>query len=165
MFNASMHCHIFLILVCLSLLLAISSRVSVLLTSCDHKPPPTLRDRLDPHLCLQRRRFPVLHYYDVKRPAFALHGADPLFLLRTSSSPYCALKVSEHGSLWQPPVAHSDERSPPQKSSCAHGCLNAFKFSDLESTVVGSHPMVSSLLRCAPMMRSKTRWCTVRSLE
>ena len=28
----------------------------------------------------------------------------PLFLLPTPSSPNCALKVSEHDSLWQPPV-------------------------------------------------------------
>ena len=35
---------------------------------------------------------------------------------------HSALKVSEHDSLWQPPAAHSEERSRPQKSSRAQRC-------------------------------------------
>ena len=42
---------------CLSLLLAMSSRVYLFLPPSDHEPPPTLRDRLNPHLSLQRFTF------------------------------------------------------------------------------------------------------------
>ena len=66
-----------------------------------HEPPPNLRDRLNPHLSLQRRRFPILRY--AKRPDVALYAIGPLFLLPTPYSPHCTLKVSEHDSLWQSP--------------------------------------------------------------
>ena len=45
---------------CLSLLLAVSSRVYILFPPRGHKPPPTLRDRLNRHLSLQRRRRVIL---------------------------------------------------------------------------------------------------------
>ena len=47
---------------CLSLLLAMSSRVYLYFPPRGHNPPPTLRDGLNPHLCLQRCRFPIPHY-------------------------------------------------------------------------------------------------------
>ena len=128
---------------CLSLLLAMSSRVYLFFPPRGHKAPPTVRDRLDPHLCLQRRRFPISRY--AKRPDVALYAIGSLFLLPTSSSLDCTHKVSEHESLWQPPAAHSDERPCPQKSSRAQRRLNALTPHHLEGTVVRGHPMVWSL--------------------
>ena len=61
-------------------------------------------------------------------------------------------------------AAHSDERLRPQKSSRAQRCLNALTSGYLEGMIVRSNLMGSaSLLGCASMIRSKTRWCTVRS--
>ena len=44
---------------CLSLLLAMSSRVFLFFPPRGHEPPPTLRDRLNPNLSLYRHRFPM----------------------------------------------------------------------------------------------------------
>ena len=129
---------------CLSLLLAMSGRVCLFLPPRGHEPPPTLHDRLNTNLSLYRHRFPIPRY--AKRPDVALYTVGPLFLLPTpSSSTHCALKVSEHDSLWQPPAAHSEERSRPQKSSRAQRCLNALAPSYLKGTVVRGHSVVWSL--------------------
>ena len=150
---------------CLSLLLAMSSHFYLFFPPRGHEPPPTLRDRLNLHLSLQRRRhFPTLHYD--KRSDVAPCAIGSLFLLPTPSSPYCTRKVSEYDSLWQPPAAHSDERPHPQnKSSRAQRCLKIM----LSHRVISRAQLYevirwSGLLRCAPIIRSKTRWCTVRSL-
>ena len=82
---------------CLSLLLTMSGRVFLFLPPRGHEPPPTLRDRLNPNLSLYRHRFPIPRY--AKRPDVALYTVSPFFLLPTSSSTHCALKVSEHDSL------------------------------------------------------------------
>ena len=95
------------------LLVGMYSRVYLLFPQRGHEPPPTLRDRLNPHLFL-RRRFPIPHY--TKRTEVALNAIGPLFPFPTPSSAYCTLKVSEHDSLWQPLASHSDERPGPQKS-------------------------------------------------
>ena len=44
---------------CLLLLLAMSSRVYLLFPTHGYEPPPTLRHRINPHLSLSRRRFPI----------------------------------------------------------------------------------------------------------
>ena len=119
---------------CLSLLLAMSGRVFLFLPPRGHEPPPTLRDRLNPNLSLYRHRFPIPRH--AKRPDVALYTVGPFFLLPTPSSTHCALKVSEHDSLWQPPAAHSEERSRPQKSSRAQRCLNALAPGNLKGTCV-----------------------------
>ena len=100
---------------CLSIFLAMSGRVFLFLPPRGHEPPPTLRDRLNPTPSLYRHRFPIPRY--AKRPDVALYTVDSFFLLPTPCSTHCALKVSEHDSLWQPPAARSEERSRPQKSS------------------------------------------------
>ena len=128
---------------CLSLLLAMSSRVFLFFPPRGHEPPPTLRDRLNPNLSLYRHRFPIAR--NAKRPDVALYTVGPFFLLPTPPSTHCALKVSEHDSLWQPPAAHSEERSRPQKSSRAQRCLNALAPGNLKGTVVRGHPVVWSL--------------------
>ena len=128
---------------CLSLLLAMSSRVFLFFPPRGHEPPPTLRDRLNLNLSLYRHRFPIAR--NAKRPDVALYTVGPFFLLPTPSSTHCALKVSEHDSLWQPPAAHSEERSRPQKSSRAQRCLNALAPGNLKGTVVRGHPVVWSL--------------------
>ena len=132
---------------CLSLLLAMSGRVFLFLPPRGHEPPPTLRDRLNPNLSLYRHRFPIPRY--AKCPDVALYTVDPFFLLPTPSSTHCALKVSEHDSLWQPPVAHSEERSRPQTSSRVQRCLNALAPGNLKGAVVRSHPVVWSLALCS----------------
>ena len=117
-----------------------SSRVCLLFfPPRGHEPPPTLRDRLNPHLRLQSRRFPISYY--AKRSDVALYAIGPLFLLPTPSFPHCILKVFQHDSVWQPHAAHLDERPCPQKKvfSCAtlsqcsrtglsqgHGCTRSY---------------------------------------
>ena len=141
---------------CLSLLLAMSGRVFLFLPPRGHEPPPTLRDRLNPNLSLYRHRFPIPR--DAKRPDVALYTVGPFFLLPTPSSTHCALKVSEHDSLWQPPAAHSEERSRPQKSSRAQRCLNALAPGNLKGTVVRGHPVVWSLaVRSDERVYNRTR--------
>ena len=128
---------------CVSLLLAMSDRAFLFFPPRGHEPPPTLRDRLRPNLSLSRHRFPIPRY--AKRPDDALHKVGPaLFPLPTPSSPHCALKVSEHDSLWQRPAAHSEERPRPQKSSRAQRCLNPLAPGYLKGTVVRGHPVVWS---------------------
>ena len=131
---------------CLSLLLAMSSRVYLFFSPRSHEPPPTLRDRINPHLSLQLRRFP--NSRNAKRSDVAPYAIGPLSLLLTPFSPHCTLKISEHDSLWQPPAAHSDERLRPQKSSRAQRCLSALTLGHLKGTVVRGHPMVWSLALC-----------------
>ena len=123
-----------------------SSRVYLFFPPRGHEPPPTLRDRLNPHRSIWSRRFPVPRY--AKRPDVALDAIGPLFLLPTPSPPYCTLKVSENDSLRQPPAAHSQERPRPQKSSRSQRRLNAFTPGYLKDTIVRSHPMVWSLALC-----------------
>ena len=109
---------------CLSLLLAMCSRVYLFFPPRGHEPRPTLRDRLNLHLSLKRFCFPNPRF--AKRPDVALYAIGRLFFLPTSSSPYCTLKVSENDSLWEIPATHSDERPLPQKnSSNAQRCLKA----------------------------------------
>ena len=64
---------------CLSLLLAMSGRVFLFLPPRGHEPPPTLRDRLNPNLSLNRHRFPIPR--NAKRPDVALYTVGPFFLL------------------------------------------------------------------------------------
>ena len=125
---------------CLSLFLAMSSRVYLLFSPRGHEPPPTLRGCFNPHLSLQCRRFPILRY--AKRPDVAPYAIGPLFIFPTPSSPHCTLKVCEHDSLWQPPAAHSDERLRSQTSSRAHHRLNALTPDYLKGAIVRGHPMV-----------------------
>ena len=123
---------------CLSLLLAMSSRVYLFFPPRGHEPPPTLRDRLNPHVSLQQRcRFPIPRF--AKRPDVALYAIGPFFLLPTPSPPYCTLKVSKNDSLWEIPAAHSDERPHPQKNSYnAQRCPNALTPGHLKGMVVVS---------------------------
>ena len=132
---------------CLSLVLAKSSRVYLLFPPRSHKTLPTLRDCLNPHLCFQRRHFPTPRYA-IRRDIALYAAGSPLFLLPTLSSSHCALKVSQHDSLWQLPAAHSDKRPRPQKYSCAQRRLNALTPGYFKGTVVRGHPMVWSLVLC-----------------
>ena len=131
---------------CLSLLLAKSGRVYLFFPPHSHKPPPTFRDCLNPHLCLQRRRFPVPCY--AKPPDVALYVGGLLFLLPTPPSAHYTLQVSQHDSLWVPPTTHSDKCPRPRKSSRAQRRPNALTAGYLKGTVVRGHPTVWSLVLC-----------------
>ena len=132
--------------ICLSLFLADSSRDYLFFPPRGHKSPPTFRDCLNPYLCLRRRRSPIPRY--AKHLDVDLYAVGPLSLLPTLFSPHFTLKVSQHGSLWQPPTAHSNKRPHPQKSSCAQRRLNALIPGYLKGMVVRGHPMVWYLVVC-----------------
>ena len=74
-----------------TLLCAVISRVYLLFPPRGYEPPTNLRDRLNPHLSLKRRRFPMPRY--AKRPDVALYAIGPLFLFPTPSSSHRTLKV------------------------------------------------------------------------
>ena len=102
---------------CLSLFSwrSLASRVYLLLfPRRGHKSPPTLRDLLNPHLSLQRRRFLIPRY--VKRPDIALYAVGPLFLLPTLSSQPCTLNVSQHTICFgnRPPLIRISAPAPPK---------------------------------------------------
>ena len=144
--NSPLSCAITTFPVSLPLSSGDSSRVHLLIPPRGHELPPTLRDRLNPHLSLYRRRFPIPRC--AKRLDVALFAIGPLSLLPTLSSPHYILKVSENDSLWQPPAAQSDVRPRPQKSSRAQLCLDALAPGYLKGTVVRGHPMGWSLALC-----------------
>ena len=127
-----------------------------------HKPPLIFRDCLNPHLCLQHRRFPIPRY--AKRPDVALYATGPPFLVPTPSSPHCTLKFSEHGSVCQPPAVPLDERPRPQKSSRVQRCLNAITLGYLKGTDIRGHPMIWPLALCPDCeARPGGVWCRVLS--
>ena len=147
---------------CLSLLLAMSGRVFLFFPLRSHELPPTLRDRLNPNSSLKRHRFPIPRY--AKRPDVALYTQSihsfsfPPRPLRTAPSRFPnMIRFGKH-----PPLI--------RKSVPAHKILLVRNVVSMLSHRVISRARLyevirwSSLLRCAPMMRSKTRWCTVRSL-
>ena len=104
-----------------------------------------------------------------QRPDVTLYAIDPLYLLPIPSFPHCTLKarqgkVSEHNSLWQPPAAHSDERSA-RKSILVHNTVSMLSYRVISRARLYEVIRWSGLLPCASMMmRSNARWCTVRSL-
>ena len=100
---------------CLSLLLAMAASSSSSLHAAMNLRPPSVTASTQTSALPPSFSNPPY----AERPDVALYTVRPLFLLPTPSSPHCALKVSEHDSLWQPPAAHSEERPRPQKSSRA----------------------------------------------
>ena len=111
-----------------------------------HKPPPTLRDHLKPHLASNAVAFRSLAMPNARMSLCtqSVHSfAFPSRPLCTSPS-----RFSKHDSLWQPPAAHSDERPRPQKFSRAQHYLNALAPGYLKGTIVRAHPMVCSLALC-----------------
>ena len=129
-----------------------------------HIPPPTLRDHLNSHICLQCRRFPVRCYtnrLDVTLYAIGISSLSPS--RPTLSAPH-PKKVYEHYLLWQPPAAHSDKRPRSKRSSRTQRYLNAFTLRCLEVTVVRGHPTVWSFALCSDNPKQDPV-CTVWSLE
>ena len=98
-----------------------------------------------------------------KRPYAALYAIGPLILFPIPSSPHCTLKVSEHDSLWQPPAAHAYER-PAHRSLLVRNVVSMFSHRVISRARLYEVILWPDFLRCAPMMRRKTRWFTVRSL-
>ena len=123
-----------------------SSRVYLFFPPCGHNLRSALGDRLNPPICLQRRRLSAPCY--AKRPDVVMYAVNSLPLLPAPSSPHCTLKVTEYDSLRQTPAAHSDERPRPYKLFCVQRCFNALTPSYFEGKIVRSHPMVWSLALC-----------------
>ena len=124
----------------------VDSRVYLLFPPRRHKLPPTLRERLDPHLCPQRRRFPVSRF--TKRPYVALYAIGPIFLfLNPSSLPTAPSKFSS--------MTRFDNRPPliPMRASARKNLIVRNVVSML------SHPVISR----ARWMNEIIRWW-VRSL-
>ena len=78
---------------CLSLLQAMSSRVYPFPSRYD-KPPPTLRDRLNPHLCLLRRGFLVFPAMPSTRTWLCVHQS-----IHSFSIPPCPLRTAQKSLL------------------------------------------------------------------
>ena len=147
---------------CLSLLLAQSTRVYPLIYSTRpytsaHLPRLSQTTPLPPMPSFPFRRY-------AKRPDVALYAIGRFFLLHTPSSPHCTLKVSEHDSIWQPPVAHSDKRLRP-RSLLVRIVVSMIVHLVISKARLYKFTQWSGLLRGDPIMQSKTRWCMVRSLE
>ena len=135
-----------------------SSGAYLLFSQRGHKSPCTLLGHLNPHPCLQLRRFTVPRY--AKCSDVAPYAIDSFFLLPTPSAPHCTLKVSKHDSLWQPPAAHPDEHPPPTKKSLllfTVGCLCALTSGYLEGAVVEIHLMNCSFALCPDNERGPLR--------
>ena len=146
---------------CLSLLLAMSGRVSLFFPPRGHElGPPSVT------ASTQTSAFNAIVFQSPVMPnarMSLLYTVGPLFLLPTRPLRTVPSRF--------PDMIRFGNRSPLiRRSVPAHKSL-------LVRNVVSmlSHPVISSarlyeviwwsgLLRCAPMMRSKTRWCTVRSL-
>ena len=138
-----------------------SSRVFLFFPPRGHEPPPTPRDRINPPLSLYRRRFPILRY--AKCSDIALYAIDPLFHLPTPSSPHCTLKVSEIIRFGNR-VLLIRMSVPAHKSLLVRNIVSMLSHRVISRAWLKQVIRWCGLLRCAPMMRSKTRWCTVRSL-
>ena len=131
-----------------------SGRVYLFFPARGHEPSPTLRDRLNPHYGLKRRRFPISRY--AKRPDDALYAIGSLFLLPTPSSPHFPLNVSKHCSLLQPPAAHLDESVPAHKSLLVRNFVSILSHRVISRARLYEVIRWYGLLRCATMMRNKT---------
>ena len=149
---------------CLSLLLAMSSRVYLFSPPRGHEPPSA-----HPPLPSQPTTQPLTP--SLSNPSLcqtpgcrSVRNRSSLFPSYTPSSPNCTIKVSEHDSIRQPPAAYSDERPHPQKYSRAQPCLNALTPGYFKGTVVRGHPVVWSLAPCLDDAKQDWWWCTVQSL-
>ena len=133
-------------LVRLSLLLAISSCVYLFFPSRGHKPPPTFRGRLNPHLCLQRSRFPVPR--NAKHSDAALYAIDlsTIYILPFPSSPYYTFKVSEHERFALAITRDSFGLAPPPIK--ASSCVRLSRCSHIQLSQGSPDGSVSGGVRC-----------------
>ena len=147
---------------CLSLVLAMSGRIFLLFPPRGHEPPPTLRDRLNPNVSLLRHRFPIPRY--AKCPDVALYTQSihyfsfPPRPLRTAPSRFP--NMIRFGN--RPPLIRRSV--PAHKSFLVRNVVSMLSHRVISRARLYEVIRWSGLLRCAPMMRSKTRWCTVRRL-
>ena len=162
-FYASVYDSNFLSLVRLSLLLAMSGRVYLFFPPCDHKPPSTLRGRLNPHPCLQRCRFSVPVMPNPRTSVFCTQSTHsfsfPLRPLRATPSRFPnAIRF-----FTRQPLIRRSVRAP--KSLLVRKVISLLSHPVISRAWLSEIIRWSGLLRCSPIMRSKTRWCMVRSLE
>ena len=141
-----------------------SSRVYLLFPPRGHEPPPTPRGRINPYFSLERRRFPIPRY--AKRLDVALYAISSLFLFPTTSSPHCnTLKISElHTIRFGSRPPHIRMSALTQKNLLVRNVVSLLSHRVISRARLYEVIRRSGLLRCAPMMRSKTQWCMVRSL-
>ena len=146
---------------CLSLFLAMSGRVFFFLPPRGLEPPPTLRDRLNLNLSLYRHRFPIPRY--AKRPMSLCTQSVHFFCfpprpLRTAPSRF--RNMIRFGN--RPPLIRRSV--PAHKSLFVRNVVSMLSHPVISRARLYEVIRWSGLLRCAPMMRTKTRWCTVPSL-
>ena len=137
---------------CLSLLLAKSSRVYPLFPPRGHKPPPTFRYCLNPHLCLQHRRFPIL----------GCANAQMLLCTQSVHTFSFSLRPLRPAPSNNPPPTRIN--APTHRRPLVRNAVSILSQPVIPRTRLYEFIRLSGLLPCAPMMRSKTRRCTVRSL-
>ena len=128
-----------------------------------NEPPPTLRGRLNPHLYLQRRRLqsPTMSNARTLICTQWVHSFSfPPHPLRTTSSRFS--NMIRFGS--RPPLIRMSALT--RLSLLVRNVVSMLSHRDISTArlyEVIRWGLVS--LRCAPIMRSKTRWCTIQSLD
>ena len=137
-----------------------SSRVYPFFPPRGHKPPPTLRDRLNPHLSLESRRFLVSRY--AKRPDAALDESIHSFSfpprpLRTAPSRFP--KTIRFGS--RPPLIRRSV--PAHKSILVRNVVSMLSHPVISRTRLYEVIRWSGLLRCARLYEARLGgvWCGV----
>ena len=146
---------------CLSLLLAMSSRVYLFFPPRGHEPPPTLRD-----LSTHTSAFNAVTFQPPAMPnarmslwTQSVHSFSfPPRPLRAAPSRF--LKTIRFGS--RPPLIRRSV--PAHKSLLVRNVVSMLLHRVISRARLYEVIPWSGLLRCAPIIRSKTWWCTVRSL-
>ena len=127
-----------------------SSRVHLLFSPRGHEPPPTLRGALNPHLSLQRHRFPILR--NAHRSTLS-----PSHPVLSALHPQGFRNTIRFGS--RPPLIRTSALA--HKSLLVRNVVSMLSHRFISRARLHEVIRWSSLLHCAPMMGSKTRWCTV----
>ena len=140
-----------------------SSRLSLFFPPRGYEPPSTLRDRLNLHLSLQCRRFPTLPAMLNARMSLGTQT------VHSFPFPYCPLRTAPSGFLnaipygSHPPLIRISS-APAPRSLVVRNDVSILPHRVISRIRLYEAICFPGLLRCATMMRSKIRWCTVRSL-
>ena len=146
---------------CLSLLLAMSSRVYLFFPPRGHEPPPTLVTVSTHTSAFNAVAFqsPAIPNARMSLWTQSVHSSFsfPSRPLRTAPSRFP--NTIRFGSC--PPLVRMSVST--QKSLLGRNVVSMLSHRVISRARLYEVMRWSGLLRCAPMIRSKTRWCTVRS--